>query len=338
MRSDAKVALGVSAVCLAAIIGYALFVPAEKPAGTSMAVRPATVTPAPSMTPVMGSSETPTTQPTSMPWLSTSAPSDGLTLSAPTAGMPGGMMPSTQSSMSSTWPPATPTTPANGTHDWDALLAGKTAAAGATGAMLSGTGSRMATGNTPTFGTVSTPPSVLPSGFGSTTRASLFGTSTAGTSTLAGDTYAIKRGDTFATIAAAKYGNSKYWKVIADANPGVDSRRLKVGQSIKLPELPSKYSGSTSGTVSTMKTGANTPTSNTPGASFSTGAALGNTSPTTQYQVVSGDSLYRISTKLYGTPAQADAIYELNKETIGTNKANLKIGQTLKLPTPPTVK
>jgi nucleoid-associated protein YgaU len=336
MRSDAKVALGVSAVCLAGIIGYALFVPAEKPAGTSMSVRP---TPAPVTPPVLPATpldNDPATQPTTLP---TTLPSTGLTVSAPTPGSSS----STGTEMGGlNSPTATPSGAVNG--DWNAILAGKAAVGAAGTTLMTPTGGRTATGNTPTFGTVSTPSSIFPSPY-SSTRPSYLGGPLSGSSGLTGggDTYAIKRGDSFATIAAAKYGNSKYWKVIAEANPGVDSRRLKVGQTIKVPELPAKYSGGTStGTVSSGSTGS-TGTSGSTVATLKTGGSSttvvgGTVDPQTQYTVVSGDSLYRISTKLYGNTAQADAIYELNKDLIGTNKANLKIGQLLKLPAPPTKK
>ena len=46
--------------------------------------------------------------------------------------------------------------------------------------------------------------------------------------------YTIQRGDTLIAIAAHFYGNASQWSVIAQANPEVDSRRLRVGQEIKL--------------------------------------------------------------------------------------------------------
>ena len=52
-------------------------------------------------------------------------------------------------------------------------------------------------------------------------------------------TYTIQRGDTLMAIAAHFYGNASQWSVIAQANPEVDPRRLRVGQVIKLPARPS---------------------------------------------------------------------------------------------------
>ena len=51
----------------------------------------------------------------------------------------------------------------------------------------------------------------------------------------AGKTYAIQAGDTFNKIAAKLYGDgSKYGKLLAQKNPGVDPTRLKIGQRIVL--------------------------------------------------------------------------------------------------------
>jgi preprotein translocase subunit SecG len=53
-------------------------------------------------------------------------------------------------------------------------------------------------------------------------------------------TYTIGRGDTLATIATKLYGDPKKWTAIAQANPGLNPDRVKVGQVLKLPDLPIK--------------------------------------------------------------------------------------------------
>ena len=52
----------------------------------------------------------------------------------------------------------------------------------------------------------------------------------------AGGTYTVKKGDTFIKIAREVYGDPSRMKDIAAANPGVDPRKLKVGQTIILPD------------------------------------------------------------------------------------------------------
>lgn len=47
--------------------------------------------------------------------------------------------------------------------------------------------------------------------------------------------YAVKKGDTLSSIAAAHFGDKKYYRLIEQANPGVDSRKLMVGQELILP-------------------------------------------------------------------------------------------------------
>ncbi len=47
--------------------------------------------------------------------------------------------------------------------------------------------------------------------------------------------YTVKKGDTLYGIARAKYGDGKQWKRIAEANPGLDPNKIKVGQTIVIP-------------------------------------------------------------------------------------------------------
>ena len=56
-----------------------------------------------------------------------------------------------------------------------------------------------------------------------------------------------------------------------------------------------------------------------------------------EYRVQPGDSLERISIKLYGKRDRTDSIYEANRTTIGDDPARLKVGQILKLPEVPTI-
>lgn len=123
-------------------------------------------------------------------------------------------------------------------------------------------------------------------------------------------THTIKSGETFSTIATAYYGHIRHAKLIAKANPGVDSTRLKVGQVINLPAYdPSADAKPAATTIDTR----------------------------TQYRVQPGDSLYNISMKLYGTPRKVDALYAANRATIGNDRSQLKPGMILTLPAQPTV-
>ena len=49
--------------------------------------------------------------------------------------------------------------------------------------------------------------------------------------------YTMVSGDTLRGVAAKLFHDAKRWRDIAAANPGLDARRLRPGQVIKLPEL-----------------------------------------------------------------------------------------------------
>jgi nucleoid-associated protein YgaU len=127
-------------------------------------------------------------------------------------------------------------------------------------------------------------------------------------------TYTIKPGQTLSSIAADVYGNQRFYVAILRANPNINPNRLRAGSKITLPD------------ISDVK-----PEAAVPAAAKESSSAAANT-----YKVESGDNLYRISKKLFGSPKQAEAIYELNKEAIGQDKARLRLGMVLKLPAAPT--
>jgi len=55
----------------------------------------------------------------------------------------------------------------------------------------------------------------------------------------AGRFYVVHKDDLgFWTIAEKVYGDGKYWRLIADANPDVDVEKLRPGQELKIPRLP----------------------------------------------------------------------------------------------------
>lgn len=49
--------------------------------------------------------------------------------------------------------------------------------------------------------------------------------------------HTIVKGDTLGAIAKDTYGDSRYWKEIVKANPGLDPQNLKIGDEINLPRL-----------------------------------------------------------------------------------------------------
>jgi len=122
--------------------------------------------------------------------------------------------------------------------------------------------------------------------------------------------YSVQPGDSFSTIAQKKYGDAKYYTVIAKANPNVDSSRLRIGQKLKVPPLP-KETGPTAG----LDTGTTTDAA---------GRAV--------YIVKSGDSFWSIAEKHYGNGKYSYLIKDANPKV---DSASMKVGQPLVLPPKP---
>jgi LysM repeat protein len=117
-----------------------------------------------------------------------------------------------------------------------------------------------------------------------------------------GTEYTVVHGDSFYTIGK-KYGVST--KSIQDANPGVDPKKLKVGQKLNLPASAAASAGS-----APVAAGAPEETDNSAAAT---------------YTVKSGDTLTRIA-KTHGTTVKA-----LKAENSLTTD-RIKVGQKLKIP------
>jgi nucleoid-associated protein YgaU len=126
-------------------------------------------------------------------------------------------------------------------------------------------------------------------------------------------THRVTSGESLYSISQEVYGSGKYYKKILAANPGLDSRHLRIGQVLNLPVLGD----------------ADKP------AAPAAGSQRAAVDPTKAYTVSSGDTLESISRKLYGTPGYLEQIYELNRGLIGPDENVLKIGWVLKLPRPP---
>lgn len=314
MKTEVKLGLGVGAALLAVIAAAYLLTskpgtPGTTP-GSTAAVRPEPVAPpvvpatrpavdtlTTSLTPTtLPSTLTPATQPSGLPG-SISGLSVGPATTQPLAGGP------------SVIPPPT-TIPSGGfaggnqtplpSGEWGALLAGSSSS-GRPGTL---------------------PPSVGASGSSAIPGSGLrmpAGTTPGSAATGSASTYTIARGDSMYVIAQKVYGNGNLWPKIVQANVGVNPNRLKIGQVLR---IPSKEEVAPAPETAPRQEPAS-------------GSALVR-DPRSEYQVVSGDSLEKISRKLYGRTTRWEEIYELNKATIGGDARRLKIGMVLKLPAAPT--
>ena len=121
--------------------------------------------------------------------------------------------------------------------------------------------------------------------------------------------YAVAKGDSFYKIAKA---NGVSLKALGDANPGVDSTKLKVGQILQLP------AGAEPG--STISTPVPSPAAGTAGLSTVTTSKA-----PMHYVVKSGESLRQIA-RTHGTTVQAI------KAANGLTSDRIAAGQSLKMP------
>lgn len=131
-------------------------------------------------------------------------------------------------------------------------------------------------------------------------------------------THKVQQGETLSSISTAQYGNPNQYPAILKANPGLDPTRLKIGQTINLPDLATLPKGDAV-------------------AQPAAGRVEPQIDAAKQYRVAPGDSLHKISQKLYGDITHAEKIFELNASTMGNDRHKLKVGQVIQLPEPPTV-
>jgi nucleoid-associated protein YgaU len=127
------------------------------------------------------------------------------------------------------------------------------------------------------------------------------------------ETYTVKQGETFETIAKARYGSSRLHTVIARANPMKDPRRLKPGDQIRLPKDPSNIQG---------KPVVTPPANPTPA------------SNSTDYLVQKGDTLSGIAAKVWGSGKNWRVILEANATLLPSEDA-LRPGMRLRIPSKP---
>jgi nucleoid-associated protein YgaU len=131
------------------------------------------------------------------------------------------------------------------------------------------------------------------------------------------ETYTVKQGETFETIAKARYGSSRLHTAIARANPMKDPRRLKPGDQIRLPKDPTNIQGKPA------------PSGPTP-----SGQPASGTPNLTEYLVVKGDTLSGIAQKVWGSSKDWQAIVEANRSLLPDENA-LRPGMKLRIPAKP---
>ena len=120
--------------------------------------------------------------------------------------------------------------------------------------------------------------------------------------------YTVQPGDTLSRIARERYGDESRWISIAELNPGVDPRQLRIGQTIRMP-----------GSAPPARTSHVAPSANPPSANR-------------RYLVRSGDTLWSITKRVYGSPDHWRLIYQANRQVLGGEPNLLEVGTWLTIP------
>lgn len=318
MRKDVKIIMAVCAIVLIGLIVYALFVPGEK-TGSPIATDNST-TENNTTAENNGGALAPSTQPTVAESTATTQPSIAV---GPTTAP-------SETAMNGNNGAVVGSTATGGAADWNKLLAtGQAAPAADSNAAgtNTNTGAASASGNSSSPMMLEATGSPLTNNNTSTATPALASASPQTGSTTGQRTYIVKLGDTPTSIAQAEYGNGQLYSKILAANPKLNARHMHVGQKLIIPDVAASAG-------STAATGRNANTA--PGANPSPQSSNETAANGPHYTVVSGDNLQRISIKLYGSSAQWQKIYELNKAKIGSNPAHIHVGEVLQLPKAPT--
>lgn len=118
------------------------------------------------------------------------------------------------------------------------------------------------------------------------------------------------------TIARQYFGSIDDWTIIAKANPKIDPRKLRPGMVLRIPKDKTNIQGKLVG--GDVEPGVITPHTD-------------DGSKVIEYIVQSGDSLSRISLRIYGSSRHAQFIFESNRDTMRSIDS-ISIGQLLRLP------
>jgi peptidoglycan endopeptidase LytF len=128
-------------------------------------------------------------------------------------------------------------------------------------------------------------------------------------STVRSIVHTVREGDTLSAIAERRFGNAQLWNVIAEANPGIDPHRLRLGQKLRIP-------------IRAGRRPAGERADDSPRSGLGSG----------RYTVRSGDTLSSIAGAAYGNETLWRIVYDANRRVIGPDPNALDVGMTLRIP------
>ena len=149
-------------------------------------------------------------------------------------------------------------------------------------------------------------------------------------------THVVAKGETLEDIAEEYLGSKTRWKELVALNPGLDPRKLKIGQVLQVKANPVALSVSVPvPQAQPAAAPAPAPTAPAPSAAAPTDkSAAPATTAAKQgrtHTVAKGDTLGAIAKKYLGSAARADEIYQANTDVL-KNKHDLDVGQVLRIP------
>lgn len=123
----------------------------------------------------------------------------------------------------------------------------------------------------------------------------------------------VREGDTLSGIAKRVYGKASLWRAVYEANRDVlpTANDLVVGIRLQLPDTIAAASATSNVTMAA--------------------ASGGRSATVAEVKVKSGDTLFDIAARHYGTGTEWKQIYEANRDVLSAPN-RLKVGQTLRVP------
>jgi nucleoid-associated protein YgaU len=126
----------------------------------------------------------------------------------------------------------------------------------------------------------------------------------------------VQSGETFTSIAVKHYGGIRHLKLITDANPQIDPRRLQVGAKVKIPALPA---GALAAASRNRAEGA----ADTSSPRITSGRS---------HTVTAGDTWFTLGQRYLGSSARGIELYEFNKGRVPRDLNHLPVGTVIELP------
>ena len=165
-------------------------------------------------------------------------------------------------------------------------------------------------------------------------------TSTSTESPMPGGQHTVAQGETLWSISEKYYQSGYNWTDIAETNKLSNPGEIEVGQTLQIPELPTKQIAqaqpSTSPTMTATPSPSPSPTvSPSPSPTMTATPTAAPDQPSaitagTEYSVAKGDHLWGIAVRTYGDGYQWVKIWQANKQIKNPNR--IYIDQKINLP------